>query len=176
MVGLFSVRFLGWFAVRSSVGFCGSRHLVRVPSVVSAVFSSVPAGASVSVGCARGLDSLVRSAFPSAVVFRASSFGVGRSSFVRRSVAFVSCLASSPAPVLVCVPACACPVGLVPSPSSSACFCGLGSGSWASAALAVGLGVPVLVWLPSGVLPPVGWGFVSVSSGWFLCLPPSFMG
>lgn len=165
MVGLFSVRFLGWFAGRSSVGFCGSRHLVGVSSVVSAVFSSVPVGASVSVGCARGLDSFVRCYFPSAVVFRASSFGVGRWSFVRRSVALVSSLASSPAPVLISVPACACPVGLLPSASSSRAFSGRGSGSWASCSLAVGLGIPVVLVLPSHLSAPAGWGFQSVGSG-----------
>src|SRR5690606_34124227 len=99
--------------------------------------------------------------------FSASSFGSGRGAFARRSVAVVRAVASSPAGVWVSFPQSACPAGLLPSRSSSACFCGLGSGSWASLAFAVGLGVPSFVWLPAGVVPPAGWGFLSLGGGWF---------
>lgn len=153
----------------SAVGFCGSRSALP-PSVVSAsVFGAVASSAVVSVGCARGFDFLARGAFPSASVWSASSFGVGRGAFARRSVAFVRSLSRSASPLLVAFPACSAPVGLAPSAFSSRCFCGLGSGSWASVALAVGLGCPVLVWLPSGVSAPASWGFVSVGGGFWFC-------
>jgi len=91
---------------------------------------------SVGVGCASGVDSLVRSAFPSASVFSVSSFLVGgrvcRSSFALRSSALVSWCASSGG-LLVAFPLGACPVGV----SVSSSFRGCGSGSWGSVALAL---------------------------------------
>lgn len=155
----------------SSVGFSGSRSVVP-PSFVSAlVFGAVSPSALVSVGCARGFDSLVRSAFPSCVVWWARAFGVGRASFARRSSAFVRSLACSSGSVLVSFPAVACPAGLLPSASASACFGGFGSGSWAGVALAVGLGVPVVLWLPVGVVPPASFGFVPAGGGFFVFRP-----
>jgi hypothetical protein len=171
----FSSTFAHFVSSASVVGFSGHRSCCPPFAVQQLVFSSVPASASVAVGCARGLDSLVRSAFPSAVVFRASSFGSGASAFARRSSALVSSLSSARFSVFVSFPAVACPAGLFPSSSSRACFCGLGSGSWASLALAVGSGVPSFLWLPSGVFPPVGWGFVSLGGGWFFALTEQFL-
>lgn len=165
----------GFFAVSRllscalAVGFSGSRSLscpVAVRAVRSAV-AAVPAGVPVSVGCARGVDALVRRLRPGARVFRARSFGSGRAAFARRSVACVRSVAVAGG-VWVSFPGRACPAGLVPSACSSACFCGSGSGSWASAALAAGLGVPVLLWLPAGVSAPAGWGFVAGGGGWWL--------
>ena len=150
----------------SAVGFSGSRSVV--PSCFPAVVAAVPTGASVFVGCARGVDSAARVAFPGARVFAASSFGVGRGSFAARSVAFVRALLSAGG-LLLSFPSSACPVGLVPSASSSRCFCGAGSGSWASLAFAVGLGVPCLVFSPAGV--PASWGLSSLGSGWFSFVP-----
>jgi hypothetical protein len=113
---------------------------------------------SVAVGCARGVDSLVRSAFPSASVFRVSSFLVGgrvsRASFALRSSALVSWCASGSG-LLVAFPLGACPSGVRVSSS----FGGCGSGSWGSVALGVGLGCSVLVVLPSSVV-----GFPAPSS------------
>ena len=151
----------------SSVGFSGSRSALPPSSVWSSVVSSVPAGVSVLVGCAGGLDSSARVSFPSARVFHRSAFGSGRASFARRSSAVVASVLASGSGVWVSFPACPCPVGLLPSASSSACFCGLGSGSWASLAFAVGLGLPCFLWLPAGVAAPAGWGFVSLGFGWF---------
>lgn len=83
------------------VAFSGSRHLGSSASVSCRAFLPVLAGfsGSVVVGCASGVDSLVRSAFPSASVFSVSSFLVGgrvsRASFAKRSAALVqSCAAS----------------------------------------------------------------------------------
>ena len=150
-----------------SFGFCGSRSVVPPSWVWSSVVASVPRGASVSCGCVGGLCGLARASFPSASVFRASSFGRGRGAFAARSVALVRSVAASPGSVWVSFPGVSCPVGLVPSSRSGACFCGLGSGSWASLAFACGSGVPALVWLPVGCSVPASWGFASLGCGWF---------
>ncbi|MBA4122012.1 MAG: hypothetical protein H0X72_06080 [Acidobacteria bacterium] len=156
------------------VGFCGSRSLPSAfsPLVASCVSAVVAAGRGVAVGCAPGADAFVRRACPSAVVFSASSFGVGRGSFARRSSAFVSAVASSGAGCgLVAFVSSACPVGLFPSASASRCFAGFGSGSWASVAFAVGRGVPVVVFpcVGSGVsassVLPFSWSGSWVSAG-----------
>lgn len=151
-----------------AVGFSGSRRGFLPGGEVAfcSVAALVPAGAVVSVGCARGVDESVRSWFPSASVFRVAP-PVSRGSFAVRSVAMVQSV-SRAGGVLVCFPGEACPLGLVPSGESRSCFAGFGSGSWASAAFAAGLGVPVLVWLPRGWSVPQSWGFESVGGGWWL--------
>lgn len=149
------------------VGFTGSRSLSGsffplVAGVVAAV-----GGSGVAVGCANGLDSLVRGACPSARVFRAVSFGGGVPGLVRRSAALAQFVAGAPSPQFVGFVAGACPAGLVPSSSSSRCFAGFGSGTWSTLALAAGLGVPVIVFW-CGALPPVlpvGWGSWVVAPG-----------
>lgn len=147
-----------------SVAFSGSRVVGSSASVSCRAFLPVLGSfsGSVGVGCASGVDSLVRSAFPSASVFSVSSFLVGgrvcRASFARRSSALVSFCASSGG-LLVAFPLGACPVGV----AVSASFRGSGSGSWGSVAFALGLGVPVLV------VSPVG-----VGSAWFGALAPCF--
>lgn len=146
------------------VAFSGSRVGSSSASVSCRAFLPVLGGlsASVGVGCASGVDSVVRSAFPSACVFRVSSFAVGgrvsRASFALRSSALVSWCASRGG-LLVAFPLGACPVGVAVSSS----FRGCGSGSWGSVALALGLGCSVLV------VSPVG-----VGSAWFGALASSF--
>ena len=158
------------FSSFSSVGFSGSRSLsggafAQCRSLAAAAASS---GVAVLVGCASGADAAARlGAGSAAQVFRAASFarpGVPFSAaLVARSVAFVQALAASPAPCLVSFPAAACPFGLAPAARWPS---GFGSGSWASLALAVGLRVPVFVFLPAAVLPPLSWGIWSrVTSG-----------
>jgi len=135
-----------------AVGFSGSRHSSSSASSSAAAFlpSVASFSGSVGVGCASGVDSLVRSAFPSAVVFSVSSFLVGgrvsRASFALRSSALVQWVAASSG-LLVVFPSAVCPAGVFPSAS----FRGFGSGSWGSAALAVGLGVPVLLFVPASL-------------------------
>ena len=147
-----------------SVAFSGSRVGGSSASVSCSAFLPVVAGFSgaVAVGSAQDVDSLVRSAFPSASVFRVGSFAVGgrvsRSSFALRSSALVQCCASSGG-LLVAFPLGACPAGVWVSSS----FGGCGSGSWGSVALAVGLGCSVLVVAPVGV-----------GSTWFGSLASSF--
>lgn len=149
----------------SLVGFSGSRSLpASFAGLVSRLVGSVvSSGRGVAVGCAPGLDALVRSACPEAEVFRVDGSHAG--AFVARSVAMVRSVSGSGSGCgLVVFPGCACPEGLVPSAVASFCFCGLGSGSWASAALAAGSGVPVVVFgVPSSQLPS-SWGSWSRSA------------
>jgi hypothetical protein len=153
------------------VGFSGSRAPSAASlSALSGLVGSVAPGAAVVVGCARGIDHAARVAFPSAQVFHASSFGSGRGSFAARSVACVRAVAASGG-VWVSFPGSPCPAGLRPSGRSSVAFSGLGSGTWASLAFALGSGVPCLVFLPSGVPAPAGWGLVSLGGGWFHAAP-----
>jgi hypothetical protein len=146
-----------------SVGFSGSRSPSAAASAaLSALLPLVPAGVRVSVGCARGVDLLCRSFFrgcPSLLVFSVASGRFG-SAFARRSSRCVLSVAAGSAGVLVALPSApVCPAGVRPSRS----FFGGGSGSWGSVAFALGRGRRVLLWLPSGCLPPV-WSGVSWSS------------
>lgn len=102
---------------------------------------------SVGVGCACGVDSLVRSAFPCASVFRVQP-PLSRAAFAARSARLVRWVASGSG-LLVAFPVGAAPARLRPSLS----FAGFGSGSWGSVALALGLGCSVLVVLPASVCP-----------------------
>ena len=151
----------------SLVGFSGSRSLCSssAPLVGGLIASVLQSGRGVAVGCAPGLDSLVRSSCSSARVFRAASYSpadlVARSCLCVRSVA-----ASGAGAGWVSFPDCRCPSGLAPSSVDSFCFCGLGSGSWASAALAVGLEVPLVVFgVPSSSLPSSWGSWAALSSG-----------
>lgn len=144
------------------VGFSGSRS---VPCAVSAAairaaVASVPAGVPVYVGCASGVDELVRSLCPRARVFSVAEVGFsGRGAFARRSQLCVESVAEAGG-VWVSFPAAACPVGLLPSTSAARCF-------------SAGLGVPCLLFLPPGVATPTGWGFVSGGGGWFFRAVPA---
>lgn len=165
------------FAALVSVGFSGSRSpSPGASAALSALLPSVASGVRVSVGCARGVDSLCRSFFAgssSLLVFSVASgrFGSGRSAFARRSSRCVLSVAAGSCGLLVALPSVpVCPAGVRPSRS----FFGGGSGSWGSVAFALGRGRRVLVWLPSGCLPPswsgVSWSpagaFGSVGSWW----------
>ncbi|WP_245562224.1 hypothetical protein [Stanieria cyanosphaera] len=149
-----------------SVGFSGSRSPSAAASAaLSALLRVVPSGVRVSVGCARGVDLLCRSFFagsPSLLMFSVASgqFGSGRSAFARRSSRCVLSVAAGFRGLLVALPSAAVPpAGVRPSRS----FFGGGSGSWGSLAFALGRGRRVLLWLPSGCLPP-SWSGVSWSS------------
>lgn len=146
------------------------------PHVLGLVQSVLSSGRMVAVGCASGLDAIVRDICPDAMVFRASSFSKG--ALVSRSCECVRTVAASGTGCgWVSFPCCACPDDLSPSPVDSLCFCGSGSGSWASAALAAGLGVPLVVFnVPLSGLP-ARWGewnqlsHNSWAGGWMLTKP-----
>src|SRR5690606_35805366 len=130
------------------------------------VLAQLATSAQVFTGCARGIDAAARRLVPAARlrVFRVQ-FG-GRGGFAARSIRCVRAVAAAGG--LWCsFPAGACPSSLSPSSSPSACFSGSGSGTWASLAFALGLGLPALVFLPSGVSAPAGWGLSPLGSGWW---------
>lgn len=151
------------------VAFSGGRSLVGPSLAAARWLCSSSSPSSVLVGCAPGADAVARFSFPSASVFSVVP-GSGRGGFAARSVQVVrSCVGSSG--LWVSFPSSSCPPGLLPSSSSSRSFCGSGSGSWASLSFAVGCGLPCLVYLAPGIVPPVGWSFVAIGSGWFLSQP-----
>ena len=155
---------MGQFPV---VGFSGSRLGCSSASQVVPSLVSIPS--AVGVGCARGVDQLVRSSFPLAHIFRVHP-PINRGSFARRSVRLVQWVYHSGG-CLVVFPSSVCPSKVRPSTS----FAGHGSGSWGSAALAVGLGVPVVVVLPWSV----GWGQFPAPSAMasrFVCVGASGAG
>lgn len=131
------------------VGFSGSRLAGSAPVACCSAFLPLLGSfsGSVGVGCASGVDAVVRSAFSSAVVFRVQP-PLCRAAFAARSARLVQWVAASGG-LLVAFPVGAAPARLLPSVS----FAGFGSGSWGSVALALGLGAAVLVVLPAAVCP-----------------------
>ena len=65
-----------------AVSFSGSRHGSAAAGAFVSALASVSPSLPVRVGCAAGVDALVRSAFPTAGVFRA---GLGRGALAARS-------------------------------------------------------------------------------------------
>ena len=166
-----------FFSGPSVVGFSGSRSLPLAAPVASVCRLALAGSASrFVVGCASGVDAASRAVLGAfAEVFFASAYGVGRSSFARRSVACVSAVAGAGTGGLwVCFAGSSCPAGVAPSASSSRCFCGAGSGTWASLAFAAGSRCRCLLWCAAGVSPPPSWGFVAVpdATGWWSFVPP----
>lgn len=153
----------------SVVGFSGSRSkpCIESAAAVKSAIASVPPSVPIHVGCAKGVDELVRTLCPNAKVFSVQSLSfTGRGALARRSQLCVESVAV-PGGVWCSFPSKSCPAGLVPSASASRCFSGFGSGSWASLAFAAGRGVACLLFLPPGVELPTGWGFVTGNSSWF---------
>ena len=165
-IALVFFMFDSLFAGVVSVGFSGSRSPSPAASAaLAALLPLVPSGARVSVGCAHGVDASVRGFFvgsPSLLVFSVASgrFGVGRAAFARRSSRCVLSVAAGSRGLLVALPS-------APVPPAGCrvrrSWCSGGSGTWGTAALALGRGRRVLLWLPSGCLPPA-WSGVSWSS------------
>ncbi len=167
---------MSFICLLRSVGFAGSRRPSSAALLaLRSVLSFVPSGCRVSVGCARGVDSAVRSFFagsPSLLVFSVASgrWGAGRSAFARRSVAVVRSV-SPRSGCLVALPSSpSCPAGVFPSRR----WYGAGDGTWGAVSFALGCGRHVLLWLPSGCLPPswsgVEWsvsGSAPVGCWWF---------
>lgn len=147
------------------VGFTGSRSLSAQSQPLVAQVVAAVSQRGIAVGCAAGLDKIVRSACPAAMVFSVKQQPQNipyPARLARRSVAMVAHVAATSQPLIIGFPVGPCPAGLVPSPSSSACFSGKGSGTWASLAYAVGLGLPVVVFGCSS-LP--AWGQWSAALG-----------
>ena len=151
-----------------AIGFSGSRNYVShaVHEAIEAIENQ-----QVLVGCARGVDTAVRTARSDAHVFRACEFGTGRGAFAARSIHFVDVLHGMDG-LLLCFPYSHCPDKVMPSAQSGKAFCGGGSGSWATLAYATGCGVRSAVFLPATVpLPAGGWRFELAGQGWYVSEP-----
>ncbi len=170
------------FSQFSSFGFSGSRSSAEACGLAVASFASVPASASVLVGCASGVDSVIRAAAlarpVSLRVFQARDYPSypHRSAFALRSVGCVSAVFASEG--LFCsFPASDCPSALRPSIVVADCFSGSGSGSWASLCYALGLGCACFVVLPAGVTAPAWFGAATIAlsdtSFYFAPRPPA---
>jgi hypothetical protein len=134
------------------VAFTGSRKGFQNQTLVSRVARQVhAAGHLVLVGCANGVDAVVRHSVPAQVFKVASPFsGTGSSlasALARRSISMVQACS-----VLVGFASVPCPSGVSPASHFGACG---GSGTWASLAYAVSQGVRVFVFPAPGIsLPP----------------------
>jgi hypothetical protein len=152
------------FAGFSTVGFCGSRSLVGSAAAQVCTLASVAARSETAVytTCGTGAAAAARACAPTAIVFSRTFAGHG--ALPARATRFIRALAAAPAPVLLCWPGRSCPMGLQPGSRWQSC----GSGSWSELALAVGLGVPVRVFLPPPLSPPLSWGnWLCIEAGSF---------
>lgn len=156
-----------------SIGFSGSRSpSSESKRALKELLDLVPKEIRISVGCARGVDEIVRKYFQnsnSLIVFSVASgkFGTGRAAFARRSSSCV--LSISEKDLLVAVPSSSAPEGVKVSKS----FNGKGSGTWGSIAFALGHGRKVLIWSEKN---PPSWANVSWSekeNNWWLGVPVS---
>ena len=154
-----------------SIGFSGSRSpSSESKRALKELLNLVPKEIRISVGCAKGVDEIVRKYFKnsnSLMVFSVASgrFGIGRSAFARRSSRCVLSVAKKG--LLVALPSSSAPDGVKVSKS----FKGKGSGTWGSIAFALGHGRKVLIW--SEKKPP-SWANVSWSkkeNNWWLGVP-----
>jgi hypothetical protein len=147
------------------VGFTGSRRppasLAAAAECVAVLVGSM--GLPVGVGCASGIDAIIRETIGHARLFEAA--GAEPWQFAERSAALVeACRHARGWDSLAAFPASPCPAGLIPSHSWARCFNGSGSGTWATAAYAAGVGLPLVVFgsveLPEwgGVWEVVQWG------------------
>ena len=127
------------------IGFSGSRNpYSQASNAISKILPKL-AGYSgvVGVGCAKGVDQLVRSYFPQSRVFKVQP-PINRKAFALRSTRLVSWVVASSG-LLIAFPSTSCPSGVTPA----IVFHGHGSGTWGSVALAIGMGASVLVFIHS---------------------------
>jgi len=139
--------------------FSGSRNLPKSnTAIVSEVVQiAMASNGSCGVGCASGLDSMVRNS-PSFTgkVFKAASRRP--SDLVARSAEMVYEARQTYNPALLFWPNASCPSNVRPSHKVSECFCGGGSGTWATAALAAGLRVQIFAFGVPWRNLPLNWG------------------
>lgn len=142
-----------------AVAFSGARRLdpAQAAQVTQLAPAFVPAGAEVLVGCASGVDALVRAIYPDARIFAVSSgrYGKGPAAFARRTGAMVQALRVADAGgLLVAFPARPCSDGIIPARSWRAGR--PASGTWSAAALAAGLGCELVI-VPLVPMKPPQW-------------------
>ena len=166
----------------SSFGVGGARSggsPFCLPAAVALLEQVAACGGSVLTSCCSGVPAFTVMRFPTAQVFRASDLSSlpRPAALAARAVALVRAVAAAPASLWICFPGVECPP--IAAVSLSRSWSASGSGSWSECRLAAGLGVPVLVFLPSGIYPPLAWGAwssLAASPGglwWFLPSPPS---
>ena len=129
------------------IGFSGSRNpYSQASNAISKILPKL-AGYSgvVGVGCAKGVDQLVRSYFPQAKVFKVQP-PINPKAFALRSTRLVSWVVASSG-LLIAFPSTSCPSCVTPA----IVFHGHGSGTWGSVALAIGKGASVLVFIHSSL-------------------------
>ncbi|MEM7539380.1 MAG: hypothetical protein AAF639_44905 [Chloroflexota bacterium] len=139
------------------IGFTGSRNLDdRHQALVSGLVQSLADAGRVElcVGCANGLDAMVRAAAPYATVFDVKSgrWGQGRNAYAARSADMVKAIAQGDRPGLVGVASSPCPDRIVPArrwvsgqPPS---------GTWSTIAFAIGLDIKTTIFIvDDGQLP-----------------------
>lgn len=128
-----------------AVGFSGSRR-AGSQAVISAsrfLHKVWRYSGHTGVGCAKGVDSVFRSAFPASQVFHVQP-PITRMAFAVRSTKLVYWVTINRG-LLIAFPAGVAPSALQPGRN----FAGHGSGTWGSVALALGLSVPVMLVLPA---------------------------
>jgi len=134
-----------------NIAFTGSRKGFQNKNLVSVVARSVAtAGHSVLVGCASGVDEIIRSSVPSARIFSVASPSAGSVSTPAQSLARRSMSMVSACSVLIGFASVNCPVDVSPICH----FSGGGSGTWATLAYAVSKGLQVFVFMADGVSLP----------------------
>ena len=137
--------------IKKNIGFTGSRKGFSNTQLIKIVARSVAfAGHSVLVGCADGVDAVVRSTVSNPRIFSVASPSAGSVSTPAQALARRSMSMVQACSVLVGFASVACPAGV--SPSSH--FSGGGSGTWASLAYAVSKGLQVFVFVAEGVSLP----------------------
>ena len=136
------------------IGFTGSRHLRPVHRALVGRLVQAAAGHDICVGCASGLDALVRDAAPGAQVFSVASgaWGDGRGAYAARSRAMVQAIAQTRDPHLVGVVSSPCVPGIVPDTRWRSGT--PASGTWSTIALAIGLQIKTILFVvDDGQLP-----------------------
>lgn len=159
----------------SIIGIGGARRCGCKESAAELLkfLSYIPKSKKVVVGCARGIDKVVRDVRGSnCKVFEADKqpHAIVAHRLVARSIACVSaCATSNSSGLWVSFPIHACPASIAPSPDSRACFNGSGSGSWSSLAYAIGSGISAIAFLPQGFRPLSYWNMQPVDGalGWW---------
>lgn len=134
-----------------TIAFTGSRKGFIIPALVSQIArSAYSAGHSIIVGCANGVDAVVRHSVPTAKVFKVASPNAGSSVNFAQALARRSMSMVQHCTILVGFASVSCPSGVSPAHA----FGGHGSGTWASVAYAVSKGKQVFIFKASGVLLP----------------------
>lgn len=154
------------------IGFTGSRHYKTnniIPEVVKHISIQKQ---TVLVGDCRGLDTQIITLLDRCMVFKASYYGTGKSSFALRSIALVNYLHKLGG-LLLAFPLSKPHDALKPSADSKQCFAGYGSGTWATVAYAIGKGLTVLLYSEREQDVPKKWGFRQLEENWYIIFTPN---